>query len=130
MLKLDTRDFSKSAFCGLQEVLKKVGSNSDDRKKAASTAVQGLPAYISAWGLHRLAGDGMKYKDEPRGKAYQQFLLTLKELSGIDKDLTNPNTLFSQLEFREYTGLNRLAIQLAREWAFWAVPVLGQGEES
>lgn len=129
MLKLDTRDFSKSAFYGLQEVLKQVGSNSDDRKKA-STAVQGLPAYISAWGLHRLAGDGIKYTSEPRGKAYQQFLLTLKELSGIDKNLTKTEVLFSQLQFREYTGLNRLAIQLAREWAFWAVPVLGQGEES
>jgi hypothetical protein len=130
MQKLDIRDFSKSAFHGLQDVLKKVGNNSDDRKKAASTAVQGLPAYISAWGLHRLAGDGIKYKNEPRGQAYQQFLLTLKELSGVDKDLTRPETLFSEIEFREYTGLNRLAIQLAREWAFWAVPVLGKGEES
>jgi hypothetical protein len=29
---------------------------------------------------------------------------------------------------RAYTGLNRLAIEMAREWSFWAVPVLGKAE--
>jgi hypothetical protein len=31
-------------------------------------------------------------------------------------------------DFRAYTGLNRLAIELAREWSFWAIPVLGKPE--
>jgi hypothetical protein len=29
----------------------------------------------------------------------------------------------------EYTGLNRLAIELAKEWSFWATTILGEAEE-
>ena len=33
------------------------------------------------------------------------------------------------LDLQIYTGLNRLAIELAREWSFWAVPILGEAEQ-
>ena len=33
------------------------------------------------------------------------------------------------LELEKYTGLNRLAIELAKEWSFWAVPILGEAEQ-
>jgi hypothetical protein len=32
------------------------------------------------------------------------------------------------MELRKYTGLNHLAIQLAKEWSFWAGAVLGEAE--
>ncbi len=49
MQKLDTRDFSRHAYNGLNEVKSKVRLL--DHKKA-SGIVQGLSVYISTWGLH------------------------------------------------------------------------------
>ena len=130
MLKLDTRDFSRAAYTGLKQVKEKVNSKNHEK---ASSVVQGLPAYISTWGLHRLAGDGVKYAksfDETKykGQVYQEFLKTLQNLSQVAFAPNDPGTLID-MELRTYTGLNRLAIELAREWSFWAVTILGEAEE-
>jgi hypothetical protein len=131
MLKLDTRDFSRAAYTGLTQIEEKV--NSKNHKKASSV-VQGLPAYISTWGLHRLAGDGVKYaqsrSDETKykGQVYQEFLKTLQNLSHVAFAPNEPGSLIN-MELGIYTGLNRLAIELAREWSFWAVTILGEAEE-
>lgn len=131
MLKLDTRDFSRSAYDGLEAVQKAV-ENTNHKK--ASSIVQGLPSYISTWGLHRLAGDGAKYigKSEDtkyKGVVYQEFLKTLQKLTGIGFAYDKPKTLM-EMQLHEYTGLNRLAIELAREWSFWSVTILGEAEDS
>jgi hypothetical protein len=131
MLKLDTRDFSRHAYNGLLEVQKKVRSS--DHKKA-SAIVQGISEYISTWGLHRLCGDGLKFmntrSDDTRykGQVYQQFLKTLQELSNIPFAYDDASNLIS-MDLQVYTGLNRLAIELAREWSFWVVPILGEAEQ-
>lgn len=138
MLKLDPRDFSKSAYQGLEKVAEKIDSKY--RQKASST-VQNLPSYISTWGLSRLACDGVKYagngvKDieaksadtKYKGQVYQEFLKTLQGLTNIAFAPTDPNTLL-YMPLSTYTGLNRLAIELAREWSFWAVTILGEAEE-
>jgi hypothetical protein len=128
MLKLDTRKFSHSAYAGLQEVKKNIGSKNP---KKASSIVQSLPSYISAWGLYRLAGDGLKYQSgetKYKGQVYQEFLKRLQDLSQVAFAYDDPGTLFA-MELHAYTGLNRLAIELAREWSFWAVPILGEAEE-
>jgi hypothetical protein len=131
MLKLDTRDFSKSAYNGLLEVKRLV--RVPDQKKA-SAIVQGLPAYISTWGLHRLCGDGLKYmnsrSDETRykGQVYQEFLRTLQRLSQVPFAFDDAGGLIN-MNLSTYTGLNRLAIELAREWSFWSVPILGEAEQ-
>ena len=130
MLKLDTRDFSRHAYNGLLEVQKKVRSS--DHKKA-SAIVQGISEYISTWGLHRLCGDGLKYintrSEDTRykGHVYQQFLKTLQDLSNIPFACDNASSLI-EMDLQIYTGLNRLAIELAREWSFWVVPILGEAE--
>ncbi|MEZ2339580.1 hypothetical protein [Microcoleus sp.] len=131
MLKLDTRDFSKAAYNALTALKTTVG---DDCKKASS-AVQSLPAYISTWGLHRLAGDSVKYcrpdasqQTRYKGQVYHKFLTTLQELSDVPFKPDDPATLVTMQDVRAYTGLNRLAIELAREWSFWAVPILGKAE--
>lgn len=132
MLKLDTRNFSKSAYAGLEQVKKAV--NAKNHKKA-SALVQGLPSYISAWGLHRLAGDGIKYtqaKSEDtqyKGQVYQEFLKTLQALSKVEFGFNDPATLI-RMDLTIYTGLNRLAIELAREWSFWAATILGEAEDA
>lgn len=131
MLKLDTRDFSRHAYNGLLEIKKSVRSS--DHKKA-SAIVQGLSAYISTWGLHRLCGDGLKYmgvrSEDTRykGKVYQEFLKTLQKLSQVSFAHDDATGLIN-LDLQIYTGLNRLAIELAREWSFWAVPILGEAEQ-
>lgn len=130
MLKLDTRNFSASAYIGLEKVKQAV--NQKNHKKATAI-VQGLPSYISTWGLHRLAGDGIKYTQKSedtqyKGQVYQEFLKTLKDLSKVAFDHTNPKTLIG-MDLTVYTGLNRLAIELAREWSFWAPTILGEAED-
>lgn len=131
MLKLDTRDFSISAYKGLQQLQKKL---KQDYHKKASATVQSLPSYISTWGLHRLAGDGVKYmgsKTEAtqyKGEVYQQFLTTLQELTQVAFNYKSPVTLMD-LDLPIYAGLNRLAIELAREWSFWSPTILGEAEE-
>jgi hypothetical protein len=128
MLKLDTRKFSHSAYAALQEVKTNVSSKNH---KKASSIVQSLPSYVSTWGLYRLAGDGLKYQSgetKYKGQVYQEFLRTLRDLSQVAFAYDDPGSLFA-MELHAYTGLNRLAIELAREWSFWAVPILGEAEE-
>ena len=128
MLKLDTRDFSHAAYKGLLEVKKTVNFTNHEK---ASSVVQSLPSYVSTWGLHRLAGDGIKYQSgetKYKGQVYQQFLKTLQILSQVAFAPDDPQALFA-MELQAYAGLNRLAIELAREWSFWATPILGEAEE-
>lgn len=131
MLKLDTRNFSHSAYTGLERVQQAVDSRNH---KKASAIVQGLPSYISTWGLHRLAGDGIKYSQsrsedtQYKGQVYQEFLTTLQRLSRVAFDPQAPQTLI-RMDLTVYSGLNRLAIELAQEWSFWAATILGEAED-
>jgi hypothetical protein len=127
MLKLDTRDFSLSAYTGL-ELVKQAVQEASDREKA-SGIVQSLPSYISSWGLHRLAGDGIKYNDCYKGIVYQTFLITLQNLTRVEFEYEDPKSLI-EMRIHEYTGLNRLAIELAREWSFWSVTILGEAKDA
>lgn len=132
MNKLDTRSFSRYAF----EALKLLRNNiASEKHQKASAIVQGLPAYISTWGLHRLAGDGVKFSDPKKetaykGQVYRAFLINLKTVSQSELDLTKPETLINSgaIDTHHYLGLNRLAIELAQEWSFWSVAVLGEAE--
>lgn len=131
MLKLDTRDFSRSAYKGLEQVKQTLNVT---KHKNASGLIQGLPSYLSTWGLHRLAGDGIKYSQARaedtryKGRVYQEFLSTLQTITGVSFSLNDPKVLI-EMELRSYAGLNRLAIELAREWSFWAAAILGEAEE-
>lgn len=131
MLKIDTRDFSASAYAGLEKVKNTLDP---DYYTKASGIVQSLPSYISTWGLHRLAGDGVKYikakSDETKykGQVYQEFLKKLQSVSQIAFTYSDPKTLM-RLDIKTYSGLNRLAIELAREWSFWAATILGEAED-
>jgi hypothetical protein len=136
VIKLDSRAFSKQAYQALQEMVTKEDDPyflTKDYHKRASGLVQGLPSYISTWGLHRLSGDASNFfaktKEDTKykGKVYRKFLVNLQALTQIDFEIENEGSLIS-LPLREYTGLNRLAIKLAKEWSFWAASVLGEAE--
>jgi hypothetical protein len=140
-MKLDSRQFSKEAYQGL--IALRDGDPTHDRThkldpkhfKKASGLIQGLPTYISTWGLHRLSGDATKFlkgtaeDTKYKGKVYREFLFRLKEFSHHHFQPDNEGSLI-HLPLREYTALNHLAIQLAKEWAFWSTSVLGEAEEA
>jgi hypothetical protein len=128
-MKLDSRKFSQEAYAALTAIEKELDNK---YHKKASSLVQGLTAYISTWGLHRLSGDAKKFLNgkaedtKYKGKVYKNFLSSLKSFSGQNFD--DEGSLIN-MPLKEYTALNRLAIELAREWSFWASAVLGEPEE-
>ncbi|CAD5988624.1 hypothetical protein PCC9214_05426 (plasmid) [Planktothrix tepida] len=135
--RLDPRDFSKKAYEALKSMaFEPKDDDYIDRKyhPRASGLVQGISAYISTWGLHRLSGDAKKFlggtseDTKYKGKVYRKFLKSLKDLTSINFDVDNEGSLI-HLHLRQYTALNRLAIQLAKEWSFWAASVLGEAKE-
>lgn len=129
-MKLDPRKFSQEAYTALTKLKSELDSS--DHKKASSL-VQGLTAYISTWGLHRLGGDAKKFSGQRgentkyKGKVYATFLASLQDFSKQDFDPEDEATLI-QMPLRKYTALNHLAMQLAKEWSFWAAAVLGEAE--
>lgn len=139
-MKLDSRCFSQEAYRGL--IALKDGDTTNDRNhqveqafhKKASGLIQGLPTYISTWGLHRLSGDAAKFLQGTaeqtvyKGKVYREFLFRLKAFSGQGFDPEDGGTLVN-MPLPEYTSLNKLAIQLAKEWSFWSASILGEAEE-
>lgn len=145
VMKLDSRYFSREAY----NALKAMATDENDPyhlnekyHKKASGLVQGLTAYISTWGLHRLSGDINKFlhnkrtseNTEYKGKVYKKFLENLKEISKHDFDVDSDKRLneadLIHLPLKEYTALNRLAIRLANEWSFWASSILGEPDEN
>ena len=132
-MRLDSREFSKEAHIALIDLRDNYLSSAYYKK--ASGLVQGLSTYISTWGLHRLSGDMKKFlagKAEDttdKGQVYRKILQRLSIYSGQNFDIEDEGSLI-HLPLRTYTSLNRLAIQLAKEWSFWAVAVLGEAEES
>ncbi|MEG4022488.1 hypothetical protein [Microcoleus sp. S13C4] len=140
-MNLDPRKFSQEAYTALTDLKDELeifnlerDNLRDKHHKKASGLIQGLTAYISTWGLHRLSGDMRKFEAGTaedtiyKGKVYRKFLVKLQTFSGADFDVNQEGTLI-HLPLRNYTALNRLAIQLAKEWSFWAPAVLGEAEE-
>ena len=135
-MKLDSRKFSKEAHRALTEMVTNQDDYylSNDYRRRASGLVQGLTAYISTWGLHRLSGDAKKFLSgrgedtRYKGKVYKKFLVSLQSFSGTNFDVDNEGSLLG-MSLREYTSLSRLAIELAREWSFWTPAVLGEPED-
>ena len=160
-MKLDSREFSREAHEGLTTlsgeltalanewakkwaekqssklsatvIEKKAKEKAEEYCKKASGLVQGLPTYISTWGLHRLSGDAKKFlkgtteDTKYKGKVYRKFLFRLKEFSQHKFQPDDEGSLI-HLPLRDYTALNHLAMQLAKEWSFWAASVLGEAE--
>lgn len=140
-MTLDSRKFSQETYKALIALKEGDRDSKRDTKleqeycKKATGIIQALPTYISMWGLHRLTGDMKKFlagtaeKTTYKGKVYKEFLYRLKELSGIEFNPENEESLINLEPLRKYTALNHLAIKLAKEWSFWAPSILGEAEE-
>lgn len=137
VIKLDPRSYSKKAYDAMYEMITKNEDNyfiAEKYHKKASGLVRSLPSYISTWGLHRLSGDASNFLAKTvedtnyKGKVYRKFLQNLESFKVADFDVEDDRSLLG-LSLREYTGLNRLAIKLAKEWSFWSGSILGEPED-
>jgi hypothetical protein len=123
VIKLDSRTYSQKAYDAMNKMITQENDDyfiAEKYHKKASSLVRNLPSYISTWGLHRLSGDASNFlakKTEDtkyKGKVYRKFLQNLKSFEVADFKIENEGSLLG-LPLREYTGLNRLAIKLAKE---------------
>jgi hypothetical protein len=130
-MAIDPRSLSQYTYRELVK-LKSVLSDADCKK--ASGVIQGLPSYIATWGLYRLSGDAGKFSNERaekttyKSQVYYHFLKSLADESITGMKLPEGEDALLKQSLRDYTVLNRFAIQLAKEWSFWTVSVLGEAE--
>jgi hypothetical protein len=130
-MAIDPRSLSQHAYRELVKLKSKL--DEADRKKA-SGVIQGLPSYIATWGLYRLSGDAGKFANERaekttyKSQVYYHFLKSLADKSITGMELPEGEDALLEQSLREYTALNRFAMQLAKEWSFWTASVLGEAE--
>lgn len=124
----DPRKISTQVYQNLKQIKdKSVEQTALEEQK--NQAVE-LYTYAATWGLLRLKGEELALSKKPnKQEIIKCFFKTLGELafpnekpnplvpveSGIDR-LSNPNTT----DASTYLGLTGLALQVAREFSFWA----------
>jgi len=127
MLSYDSRSISAKVYENLSQLKQTVNNNKEAQKEQKTQLVE-IYTYIATWGLLRLKAEESALEN----KVYKQsvikcFFKTLEELvypketgflCGKEalKNLSNKQTLGSSA----YLGLTGIALQVSREFAFWA----------
>jgi hypothetical protein len=125
MLTYDPRSISTKVYRNLQ-ALKDKTSKESDQKEQKSQAVE-LYNYIATWGLFRLKAEQTALNKDTHKAVVQCFFKTLEDVAFPD-DKSQKLSKESGLNYlcdpnrdaSEYLGLTGLALQVAREFAFWA----------
>lgn len=126
MLSYDPRKISTAVYNNLKQVKEKT-SKKEDHDKQKSQAVE-LYTFVATWGLLRLAGEEPALSNELQKQAVVKcFFQTLGELA-FPEEKPNPLVGMSKIEklthpkmnASEYLGLTGFALQVAREFSFWA----------
>ena len=124
MSTYDPRKISVKVYENLKQV-KQGTSRKEDQDKQKNQAIE-LYTYIATWGLMRLAGEEPALSNEiQKQKVVRCFFQTLGELAFSGQE---PNPLFGEsklstlvsMRASEYLGLTGLALQVGREFCFWA----------
>lgn len=121
MLTYDPRTISSKVYRNL-EALKDATPKESDRKEQKSQAVE-LYTYIATWGLLRLKAEEFALSQDNKRKVVQCFFETLGEIAFPQED--NPFlgqgglNYLTKKDASEYLGFTGLALQVAREFAFW-----------
>lgn len=128
MLTYDPRTISTLVYQNLNR-LKQSTPQETDQKEQKSQAVE-IYSYIATWGLLRLKAEEFALSGETnrnKRELIQCFFQTLGRIVSPDE-----HTIFDgnaglqylsntqQLGASEYLGLTGIALQVAREFAFWA----------
>ncbi len=123
MLTLDPRSISTLVYRNLK-ALKDATPDSKGRDEQKSQAVE-LYTYAATWGLLRLKAEETALSQVHKQAIVDCFFRTLGSLA-FSEDSPNPlegsqglETLVS-MTASDYLGLTGLALQLAREFSFWA----------
>lgn len=119
MIQFDPRTISTPVFDNLK-TLKAKTQDSTKLKEQKSQAVE-LYTYLATWGLMRLKAEALAQKQgSGKKQMIQCFFETLEQIS--QKESLDLDKL-KVLEVGDYLGLTGLALQLAREYAFWSKAV-------
>lgn len=134
MLQYDPRSISSQVYQSLKK-LKDETPNQSDQKEQKSQAVE-LYNYIATWGLLRLKAEEVAIKQTNKQNTVKCFFKTLTKvgfpdihshpLSSKNKDKEKESEgieCLTQYSTSEYLSLTALALQVAREFAFWAEAV-------
>ena len=128
MLTYDPRSISSRVYRQLSTL--KSDTDQSAHKEQKSQAVE-LYIYIATWGLLRLKAEQTALKSQPnkhKQTVVKCFFQTLGAIAFPD----SPDSLESEqgglnyltsIAASEYLGLTGLALQVAREFAFWAEAV-------
>jgi hypothetical protein len=124
MLNYDPRKISIEVYTHLKQVKEKV-TDTKLHDEQRNQAIE-LYTYIATWGLIRLKGEEPALVNKPqKEKIVECFFSTLGKLVYPN---INPNPLIgtdgldklTELKASEYLGLTGVALQVAREFSFWA----------
>ncbi|NEQ98036.1 MAG: hypothetical protein F6K30_15180 [Cyanothece sp. SIO2G6] len=124
----DPRKISTRVYRNLSVVKRQAGNNQKILDEQKSQAVE-LYTYAATWGLLRLRGEETALSKKSHSSVVRCFFKTLGELAfpgedpnpllevgdGIER-LSDPQTMTASA----YLGLTGLALQVAREFSFWA----------
>lgn len=122
MLTYDPRTISSKVYKNLEQ-LKANTPNESDRKEQKSQAVE-LYTYIATWGLLRLKAEEFALSQNSKKEVVKCFFKTLGQVAF--PDTANPFlerqglNYLTEKDASEYLGFTGLALQVAREFAFWA----------
>ncbi len=122
MLTYDPRSISTKVFTNLNQLQQDTRS-STDKKEQKSQAVE-LYIYIATWGLLRLKAEETALNQDSKKQVVRCFFSTLGEIvfPGDNNQLAGRGGLdyLMRQSASEFLGLTGLALQVGREFAFWA----------
>lgn len=138
MLTYDPRTISTHVYESLSN-LQQATINQAAQKEQKSQAVE-LYTYIATWGLLRLKAEEFALNQNSKKDVVKCFFKILGQIAFPDKpdhflerqglnNLTKRNHSES-LNASEYLGLTGLALQIAREFAFWAEAVYPDAQQT
>lgn len=125
MLTYDPRSISSKVYSNLQALKNNTVKESDQKEQKSQTVE--LYNYIATWGLFRLKAEQKALNKDNHKKVVKCFFETLEQIAFPDDNsqklsrASGINYLSSPtMNTSEYLGLTGLALQVAREFAFWA----------
>lgn len=127
MLTYDSRSISAKVYEKLSQ-LKQTVNGDQEAQKEQKTQIVELYTYAATWGLLRLKAEEYALQNKPnKQNVIKCFFEVLSELIYTDSSdfLRGENSLVNlsnqqQLSSSAYLGLTGIALQVAREFAFWA----------
>ncbi|MGA7937501.1 MAG: hypothetical protein WCA35_28380 [Kovacikia sp.] len=121
MLTYDPRNISIPVYTHLSKLKQESNSDKGEQK---SQAVE-LYTYLATWGLMRLKAEETALTQKGKKELVKCFFKTLEVITEKKLELSE----IAKLDASEYLGVTNLALQVAREFAFWAKAIYADVKE-